>query len=89
MHGHEIHSWILTHVESNEKRANHICQKMLEKEFISNVDSKLNFSNTDLYRLYTDNEDIANNMLFRWKERANFALDVSSNLVKMVDAAYN
>jgi hypothetical protein len=41
---------------------------MLEKEIISNVDGKLDFSTVDLYRMYMDREDIADNMLRRWKD---------------------
>jgi hypothetical protein len=88
VYGGDIYRWILEHVESNEKRAKQICQKMLEKEIISNVDSKLDFSNVDLYRMYMDREDIADNMLRRWREPVRNALEVSANLVKSIEAVY-
>jgi len=61
---------------------------MLEKEFISNVDSKLDFSTVDLYRFYMDREDIADNLLRRWKEPVNGALEVSAQLVKLIETVY-
>ena len=61
---------------------------MLEKEFISNVDLKLDFSTVDLYRFYMDREDIADNLLRRWKEPVHGALEVSAQLVKLIEAVY-
>ena len=61
---------------------------MLEKEIISNVDSKLDFSNIDLYKMYMDREDLADNMLRRWKESVRGALEVSSELVKIIETVY-
>ena len=58
---------------------------MLEKEIISNVDSKLDFSTVDLYRMYMDREDIADNMLRRWREPVRGALEVSALLVPCIE----
>ena len=88
VYGGDIYKWIIDHVESNEKKAKQMCQKMLEKEIISNVDNKLDFSNKDLYRMYMDREDIADNMLRRWKDQVRGALEVSGNLVKMIEQVY-
>ena len=62
---------------------------MLEKEIISNVDSKLDFSTIDLYKMYMDREDIADNMLRRWRESVRGALEVSSELVKIIETVYD
>ena len=88
VYGGDIYRWILQHVESNDKRAKQICQKMLEKEIISNVDSKLDFSTVDLYRMYMDREDIADNMLRRWREPVRGALEVSALLVPCIEQVY-
>ena len=61
---------------------------MLEKEIIQNVDSKLDFSTVDLYRMYMDREDIADNMLRRWKDQVRNALEVSANLVPLIEGVY-
>ena len=88
VYGGDIYRWILEHVESNEKRANQICQKMLEKEIIISVEQKLDFSKVDIYQMYMDREDIADNMLRRWRDSVRGALEVSSNLVKMIESVY-
>lgn len=61
---------------------------MLEKEIISNIDSKLEFSTADLYRMYMDREDIADNMLRRWRDQVRGALEVSANLVTLIEQVY-
>jgi hypothetical protein len=88
VYGGDIYRWILEHVETNEKKAKQICQKMLEKEIISNIDGKLDFSTVDLFRMYMDREDIADNMLRRWKDQVRNALEVSANLVKLIETVY-
>ncbi len=52
VYGGDVYRWILEHVESNEKKARQICQKMLEKEIIQNVDGRIDFNTVDLYRMY-------------------------------------
>lgn len=61
---------------------------MLEKEIITSVDQKLDFSKIDIYRMYMDREDIADNMLRRWRDSVRGALEVSSNLVKLIELVY-
>ena len=61
---------------------------MLDKEIIQNVDGRLEFSTTDLYRMYMDREDIADNLLRRWKDIVRNALEVSVNLVKLIEQVY-
>ncbi len=61
---------------------------MLEKEIIQSIDQKLDFSTVDLYRMYMDREDIADNMLRRWRDSVRGALEVSANLVKMIEKVY-
>ena len=85
VYGGDIYRWILEHVESNEKKARQICQKMLEKEIIQNVDGRIDFHTVDLYRLYMDREDIADNMFRRWKDQVRGALEVSINLVGLIE----
>jgi spore cortex formation protein SpoVR/YcgB (stage V sporulation) len=61
---------------------------MLEKEIISHVEGKLEFFNTELYRMYMDREDIADNLLRRWKDVVRNALEVSINLVNLIEQVY-
>jgi hypothetical protein len=88
VYGGDVYRWILEHVESNEKKARQICQKMLEKEIIQNVDGRIDFNTVDLYRMYMDREDIADNMLRRWKDQVRGALEVSANLVTLIEQVY-
>ena len=88
VYGGDVNRWILEHVESNEKKARQICQKMLEKEIIQNVDGRIDFNTVDLYRMYMDREDIADNMLRRWKDQVRGALEVSANLVTLIEQVY-
>ena len=88
VYGGDVYRWILEHVESNEKKARQICQKMLEKEIIQNVDGRIDFNTVDLFRMYMDREDIADNMLRRWKDQVRGALEVSANLVTLIEQVY-
>lgn len=88
VYGNDIYRWIVQHVESNEKKAKQICQKMLEKEIIANVDAKIEFSPVDYYRMYMDREDIADNMFRRWKDQVRPALEVSCELVGLIEQVY-
>ena len=38
--------------------------------------------------MYMDREDIADNMLRRWKDQVRGALEVSSNLVSIIEQVY-
>lgn len=38
--------------------------------------------------MYMDREDIADNMLRRWRDSVRGALEVSSNLVSMIEKVY-
>ena len=49
------------------------------------MEGKLEFSTTELYRMYMDREDIADNLLRRWKDVVRGALEVSVNLVKLIE----
>jgi hypothetical protein len=88
VYGKDIYRWILDHVESNEKKSRQICQKMLEKEIVQSIEGKLEFYTTDLYTMYMDREDIADNMLRRWRDIIHNALEVSVNLVKLIEQVY-
>ncbi len=81
VYGGDIHKWIVEHVETNEKKAMQICQRMLEKEIIQSVESKMEFVKTDVYRMYMDRDDIGDNMMRRWRDSVRGALEVSANLV--------
>ena len=89
VYGSEIYRWILEHVEAQEKRAKQICQKMLEKEIISSIESRMDFSTADLYRMHMDREDIADNMFRRWRESVRGALEVSVGLVEIIEQVYS
>ena len=85
VYGGDILRWILEHVEPNEKKAKIIANKMLEKEIIQNVEGKLEFSTSEMYRMYMDREDIADNLLRKWKEAVRGALEVSVILVTAIE----
>ena len=87
-YGGDIYRWIKEHVEANEKRAMQICQKMLEKGIIMSIDQKIEFTTTDLYQMHMDREDIADNMLRRWKDSVRGALEVSAQLVPLIEQLY-
>ena len=82
--GADIYGWILDHIEMNEDKARKICQKMIEKEIIQNVDNNPVFSPHDIYRLYMDREDIADNLVRRWNSEVRHPLEVSANLVQKI-----
>lgn len=57
---------------------------MIEKDVIANVDGKQIFNLNEVYRLYMDREDIADNLVRRWSSEVHDPLDVSSNLVMKI-----
>ena len=57
---------------------------MIENEVIQNVDQKQLFNIKDIYRLYMDREDIADNLVRRWNYEVRDPLEVSSNLVQKI-----
>lgn len=61
---------------------------MLNKDIIANVDGKKNFSKEDFYRIYMDRDDIADNLVRKWKEEVRGALSVSVNLVNKMEEVY-
>jgi hypothetical protein len=68
---------LLDHVAENSKKAKKVCEKMLELDIIQSVEGKKSFSMNDIYRLYMDRDDIADNIVRKWKGEARNALDVS------------
>jgi hypothetical protein len=87
--GADIYGWVIEHVESNPQKANVLCQKMIERDIIQNVDNKKVFNINDLYRLYMDREDIADNLVRKWKSEVRGALEVSVNLIPKIEDVYN
>jgi hypothetical protein len=61
---------------------------MLNKDIIANVDGKKNFAKDDYYRIYMDRDDIADNLVRKWKEEVRGALSVSINLVNKMEEVY-
>lgn len=61
---------------------------MLDKEIIRSIEGKKTFSRDDLYRFYMDYDDIADNLVRRWKSEVRNALFVSSNLVEKIVSVY-
>ena len=57
---------------------------MIEKDVIANVDGKQIFNLNEVYRLYMDREDIADNLVRRWSAEVHVPLDVSSSLVMKI-----
>jgi hypothetical protein len=62
---------------------------MIERDIMQNVENKKVFNVNDLYRLYMDREDIADNLVRKWKTEAKGALEVSFNLVPKMEEVYN
>ncbi len=48
----------------------------------------MDFSKVDIFRMYMDREDIADNLMRRWRDSVRGALEVSANLVKMIEKVY-
>ena len=61
---------------------------MLEQEIIQSVENRSMFSKGELYRIYMDREDIADNLIRRWKDDVTNALEVSTNLVSKIEEVY-
>lgn len=61
---------------------------MLEKEIIQNVDGKQLFNTNELYRMYMDRDDVADNLTRKWKGEAKNALEVSAKLVAKIGEVY-
>ena len=63
---------------------------MMDQEVISRIDQMTNFEGkrTILYRFYEDREDIASNLLRPWKGEVSNAIDVSSELVRLIEEIY-
>lgn len=51
---------------------------MLEKEIIQNIEGKQLFNTNELYRMYMDRDDVADNLTRKWKGEARNALLVST-----------
>jgi len=47
---------------------------MLDKEIIQNVENKKTFIRNEIYRLYMDRDDIADNLVRKWKGEVRPAL---------------
>ena len=61
---------------------------MLAKDIIANVEGKKNFAKDEFYRIYMDRDDIADNLVRKWKGEARDALSVSVNLVSKMEEVY-
>jgi hypothetical protein len=63
---------------------------MMDQEVISRIDQLTTFDGKRqvLYRFYEDREDIASNLLRPWKGDVSNAVEVSSELVKLVEEIY-
>ena len=61
---------------------------MLEKGIVISIEQKLEFTNVDLFQMHMDRDDIADNMLRRWKDSVRGALEVSAKLVPLIEQVY-
>lgn len=52
------------------------------------MESKKQFNPTDLYRLYMDRDDIADNLVRKWKGEIRPAMEVSISLVSKIEEVY-
>lgn len=77
--GFEILDWIQEHIEKNVKKAEDICEEMMNQEIIYRIDGKTAFqgNHTTLYTFYEDRNDIPSNLLRPWNNPVESALDVS------------
>lgn len=62
---------------------------MLEMGLITSVEGKLFFSLNDLYKFYFDSDNIAANLIRKWKGECRDALEVSHNLVNKIEEVYS
>ena len=88
--GQDIYGWILEHAAEDQKKGSLICQKMIEKKFIMPVDESMGkaFNMNNLYRFHIDRDDIAANMIKKWKDPVNDPLRVSIDLVNLATDLY-
>jgi hypothetical protein len=88
--GYDIIKWIKDHVEKDDRKAEEIGQKMLDQDIIFRVDKSEVFQggHTVLYKFYEDRADIASNLLRPWKGDVGNALDVSAELVGLIEEIY-
>ena len=61
---------------------------MLDKQIIISVEGKKSFGRDDLYRIYMDCDDIADNLVRKWKSEVRNALYVSASLVAKIEEVY-
>jgi hypothetical protein len=52
------------------------------------VENKKQFNPNDLYRLYMDRDDIADNLVRKWKGEIRPAMEVSISLVAKIEEVY-
>lgn len=57
---------------------------MLERDIIQHVENQKVFNIGSLYRIYMDKEDIADNLVRKWKSEVRGALEVSVNLIAKI-----
>mmetsp|Transcript_29411 Transcript_29411/g.44501 ORF Transcript_29411/g.44501 Transcript_29411/m.44501 type:complete len:85 (+) Transcript_29411:1461-1715(+) len=76
--------------EEEKKKAGQLCNKLVEKEFITCVEEgkgrKFNVNN--LYRFHMDRDDIADNLIKKGTGEPGDALEVSKNLVNLATELY-
>ena len=88
--GSSIFTWILEHIEPDQKKAGVICQKILEKKLINAIEEKKGriFNINNLYRFFMDSDDIADNQVKRWNSEVGEAIAISLNLVELITDVY-
>ena len=88
--GQDIYGWILEHAEEDQKKGAIICQKMVEKKLIFAADESMGriFNISNYYRFHMDRDDIADNLIKKWKDPPGNALEVSINLVNLATEVY-
>ena len=88
--GQDIYGWIIEHAEEDKKKGAIICQKMVEKKLIFAADETMGriFNINNYYRFHMDRDDIADNLIKKWKGTPGDALEVSINLVNLATEVY-
>jgi len=56
---------------------------------ITSVENKLYFSMNDLYKFYFDSDNIADNLIRKWKQEPRDPLEVSHSLVNKIEEVYS
>ena len=89
--GYEIFKWVKENIENDDRKANEICQAMMDQETISRIDQITTFENKNnlLYTFRKDKENIASNLSIPWNGEVSKAIEVSKELISLIEVIDN